>query len=231
MSWVVPRRWVVNASPLIILGKINQLPLLSKLTESLVVPDGVAYEIEVDPESDPACQWLAGLGKDHVREIGELGPLIARWDLGRGEKSRADLGATPPRMRSCNRRSGRTKVCCGSLHPRLRHTRRHSACKDGRSFAHRGSCPRSDPTGRHAPRSRGVASTSAPRRRELGARPPLHGTWRCVPLARLERRRHVAITTPDPGGLGRQRGDPFRPAEAGDVHSLGVRLRAGALPF
>ena len=43
---VLSRQWVVNASPLVILGKINQLPLLAELTETLVVPVAVAEEVE-----------------------------------------------------------------------------------------------------------------------------------------------------------------------------------------
>lgn len=85
MSWAVPRRWVVNASPLIILGKIGQLALLPQMAESLVVPTRVADEVIAGPETDPARQWIAGPGKSHVRDAGTLDPIIASWDLGRGE--------------------------------------------------------------------------------------------------------------------------------------------------
>jgi predicted nucleic acid-binding protein len=81
----VPRQWVVDASPLIVLGKIGQLPLLLRLTTSLVVPAGVAHELAAGPEADPARQWLAGPGRDWVHDIEEIDPLIATWDLGRGE--------------------------------------------------------------------------------------------------------------------------------------------------
>lgn len=39
----------------------------------------------VGPESDPARQWLAGAGKDYIRDVGDVDPLVATWDLGRGE--------------------------------------------------------------------------------------------------------------------------------------------------
>jgi predicted nucleic acid-binding protein len=81
----VPRHWVVNASPLIILGKIGQLSLLSRLAESLVVPAGVAHELVAGPENDPARQWIAGPGQAHVRNVGSVDPIVASWDLGRGE--------------------------------------------------------------------------------------------------------------------------------------------------
>ena len=41
------RRWVVNASPLILLGKIDQLSLLEDLTDELIIPKGVAQEVQV----------------------------------------------------------------------------------------------------------------------------------------------------------------------------------------
>ena len=79
------RRWVVNASPLIIVGKIDQLHVLRELAETLVVPTAVAHEIASGPESDPARQWLAGPGNEHIRDARELAPIVANWDLGRGE--------------------------------------------------------------------------------------------------------------------------------------------------
>ncbi len=36
-------RWVVNASPLILLGKVDQLHLLQALTEELIIPEGVVW--------------------------------------------------------------------------------------------------------------------------------------------------------------------------------------------
>jgi predicted nucleic acid-binding protein len=38
--------WVVNASPLILLGKIARLSLLAELSERVVIPHEVALEIE-----------------------------------------------------------------------------------------------------------------------------------------------------------------------------------------
>jgi predicted nucleic acid-binding protein len=55
------RKWVVNASPLIVLGRINHLFLLKHLAEEIVVPAGVAKEIARGPEDDPAKQWLQAI--------------------------------------------------------------------------------------------------------------------------------------------------------------------------
>jgi predicted nucleic acid-binding protein len=79
------RKWVVNASPLIVLGRINYLFLLQHLAEEIVVPAGVAKEIARGPEDDPARQWLQGQGRELLREIQIVPPVIIAWNLGLGE--------------------------------------------------------------------------------------------------------------------------------------------------
>lgn len=79
------RKWVVNASPLIILGKISQIDLLVKLADSLVVPKAVAKEIEQGAQNDPAKKWLVQEGKEFIVETPPLSTVIANWDLGDGE--------------------------------------------------------------------------------------------------------------------------------------------------
>ncbi|MDD5309098.1 MAG: DUF3368 domain-containing protein [Deltaproteobacteria bacterium] len=79
------RRWVVNSSPLIVLGKVCRLPLLADLAEVIVVPDAVALEVARGPADDPAVRWLASEGRTWVRDVGALDPVVAAWDLGLGE--------------------------------------------------------------------------------------------------------------------------------------------------
>jgi len=81
----MPKKWVVNASPLIILGKIGLLELLPSLAEELVIPEGVKAEIEAGPFDDPAHRWLIDSGKRFVRNVGPIEPTVLYWDLGRGE--------------------------------------------------------------------------------------------------------------------------------------------------
>jgi len=50
----MPKQWVVNASPLIVLARINHLFLLQQVAEELEVPAGVAKEIAQGPEDGPA---------------------------------------------------------------------------------------------------------------------------------------------------------------------------------
>ena len=81
----MPKKWVVNAAPLIVLARINHLFLLQHLAAELVVPAGVAKEIAQGPEDDPAKQWLQSHGQELVRELEMIPPVIIAWNLGLGE--------------------------------------------------------------------------------------------------------------------------------------------------
>ena len=77
--------WVVNSSPLILLGKIGYLWLLPRLATQLLVPEGVAEEVSERPEGAKLVEEL--LGEDGVTLAGAvLVPTeIGVWDLGLGE--------------------------------------------------------------------------------------------------------------------------------------------------
>lgn len=76
-------RWVVNASPVIVLAKINQLALLFSLADSVVLPEAVADEIRMGPADDPA---VIALETKHFRIVtADIHPSVQAWDLGRGE--------------------------------------------------------------------------------------------------------------------------------------------------
>jgi predicted nucleic acid-binding protein len=78
--------WVVNASPLIALAKVDRLDLLLAPSRTLVVPEAVAHEIQVGPTGDPASVALAkGFGGEPVPA--ELSHEISPWGLGRGESA------------------------------------------------------------------------------------------------------------------------------------------------
>ena len=78
-------RWVVNASPLIVLSKINRQHLLTELAAETVIPEAVALEIEAGPEDDPARQFLRSASLPIIAVPTE--PVILAWDLGAGETS------------------------------------------------------------------------------------------------------------------------------------------------
>ena len=77
--------WVVNASPLILLGKINQLHLLAKLAARVVIPEEVAVEIRVGPADDAARLWLETEGRNLVAVPVPFDLRVVAWDLGIGE--------------------------------------------------------------------------------------------------------------------------------------------------
>jgi predicted nucleic acid-binding protein len=76
------RRWIVNASPLIFLAQIDQLPLLKQLADEVLVPFSVRDEVLVPKKQKLPIElpdWLS------LREDLLLPPEIAGWDLGAGE--------------------------------------------------------------------------------------------------------------------------------------------------
>jgi len=77
--------WVVNASPLILLGKIGRLDLILRLSSRVMVPEGVALELRAGPVADAACRWIGGEGAGTVTPVERVDPLVAAWDLGLGE--------------------------------------------------------------------------------------------------------------------------------------------------
>ncbi|MBK7180416.1 MAG: DUF3368 domain-containing protein [Chloroflexi bacterium] len=76
-------RWVVNASPLILLAKVQQLHLFSLLAETFVVPEAVVAEILAGPANDLARQFLEAQPVTTVAV--SASPLVLAWDLGAGE--------------------------------------------------------------------------------------------------------------------------------------------------
>ena len=79
------RRWVVNASPVIVLGKLGQLRLLTQLTDELVIPAGVATEIAAGPVDDAGATWIESVKNDLVHGPVDVDPVVAAWELGMGE--------------------------------------------------------------------------------------------------------------------------------------------------
>ena len=79
----MPERWVVNASPLIVLAKINHQHLLTQLTDEIIVPQAVLIEINAGPLYDPARQFFKTAPLPTV--VVPPDPIILAWDLGAGE--------------------------------------------------------------------------------------------------------------------------------------------------
>lgn len=78
-------RWVVNASPVILLAKAELIHLLPSLCDELVVPAGVVAEVQRGRIADAGRTWLAGDGAKFVRPAPPLHPALASWNGGAGE--------------------------------------------------------------------------------------------------------------------------------------------------
>ena len=50
-------RWVLNASPLILLARIGREDLLLTLADDVVVPQAVAAEVQAGPATDPVSRF------------------------------------------------------------------------------------------------------------------------------------------------------------------------------
>jgi predicted nucleic acid-binding protein len=79
----VGERWVLNASPIIVLAGVEQETLFDALAEEVVVPRAVAEEIEAGPVDDPARRAIAG-GQFTIVDATPR-PEVLAWDLGVGE--------------------------------------------------------------------------------------------------------------------------------------------------
>jgi len=79
----MPERWAVNASPIIVLAKIEQQYLLTALADEIVVPQAVVDEINAGPIGDPARRFLISSPLPVVKV--SVDPTIQAWDLGSGE--------------------------------------------------------------------------------------------------------------------------------------------------
>lgn len=79
------RRWVVNASPIISLTKIDRIHLLSELCDEVVIPQGVADEINLGGYADSAVTWLQQAGQELIKASPAIDSRVASWDLGLGE--------------------------------------------------------------------------------------------------------------------------------------------------
>jgi len=79
----VTRKWVLNASPTILLAKISLIGLITDLCSEAIIPSGVAQEIQAGPDKDFAKKWL--VQKGNIKEVSQIESTVAAWDLGLGE--------------------------------------------------------------------------------------------------------------------------------------------------
>jgi predicted nucleic acid-binding protein len=80
----VAERWVLNASPLIVLARCGHEGLFFELANQVVVPRAAASEIEAGLAEDRARQALT-VGRFNIVDPPSRPAEILAWDLGSGE--------------------------------------------------------------------------------------------------------------------------------------------------
>lgn len=91
------RRFVVNASPLILLVRIDALELLHQLAEAVAVPAAVLAEVRAKPGQVTAIGESVARGALHVAPDARVPEEIAGWDLGTGESQVLTFALSNPR--------------------------------------------------------------------------------------------------------------------------------------
>ena len=77
-------KFILNASPIILLGKADLLKTISPLAKSWIIPKGVVREVEKKRSIEPYLSSLS-CNSQVIRKSSAIHPLIAAWDLGQGE--------------------------------------------------------------------------------------------------------------------------------------------------
>jgi len=77
--------FVLNASPLILLGKADLLRTVSPLAKLWIVPDGVIAEVESKRPIDSYFSELEHNSRVSRESVDHIHSIVAGWDLGQGE--------------------------------------------------------------------------------------------------------------------------------------------------
>ncbi len=77
--------WVINASPLILLGKLGRTDLLESLALQVIVPQSVFQEVAAGASDDAAMKEALNWASPRVQNDILIPPSILGWDLGAGE--------------------------------------------------------------------------------------------------------------------------------------------------
>jgi predicted nucleic acid-binding protein len=80
----IAENWVVNSSPVIALGRVGQVELITRLPQKAIIPQAVKEELLNAPKGDPARAAVEG-GLFEIIETPPPPSEISAWDLGKGE--------------------------------------------------------------------------------------------------------------------------------------------------
>ncbi len=81
--------WVIDASPLILLAKIDHLKCLYKTPQNLIIPQGVVEEVMAGERKDPARLWIESTAEaftvvpepslSKIRQLGKGESAVLSW--------------------------------------------------------------------------------------------------------------------------------------------------------
>ena len=81
------RKWICDASPIILLAKANREDLLLLSSDERLIPESVEQEIVAGPEGNPARSWLRTNRSRYTQRSISVVPEVASWELGDGESA------------------------------------------------------------------------------------------------------------------------------------------------
>ncbi len=108
-------RFIVDASPLIVLAKVGRLDLLERLADEYLIPARVAEEVLRGPDSDPARAFLTSAMPTVAEVVSE--PTVLEWGLGLGETAVISAALQLQSIAVIDDRAART--CCKALGVKL----------------------------------------------------------------------------------------------------------------
>ncbi len=77
--------WVVNASPLILLGQVERIGLLTEAADTILMPAAVASEVGAKPDGAATLRTIRSSQAFRLIEDQSVPSPLLAWDLGRGE--------------------------------------------------------------------------------------------------------------------------------------------------
>jgi predicted nucleic acid-binding protein len=83
----MPEKWVMNASPLIVLGKAHLLGSISSVAQQWILPKRVIQEVRIKQAIEPFLAELASGASVVQQDVMDMSPSIAAWELGPGESA------------------------------------------------------------------------------------------------------------------------------------------------
>lgn len=87
---------ILNASPIISLGKADLLRTLSPVADKWIIPEGVIQEVEVKRSIEDYLSHLSSRAHVIRENVSMIHPSVAAWDLGQGESEVLTIALRKP---------------------------------------------------------------------------------------------------------------------------------------